>query len=81
MGKVIYNRPRSIKVPAVKFVNVTVLQLIASGLIRLEITPDEQCYCRLVVKDLSPAYLNDEKWLGFYLDEELGESSGLISIR
>ena len=80
VGKVIYNRPRSIKAPAVKFVNVTVLQLIASGLIRLEITPDEQCYCRLVVNDLSPAYLNDERWTGFYLEEELGVSLGLVSV-
>ena len=74
VGKVIYNRPRSVKSPAVKFVNVTVLQLIASGLVRLEITSDEKCYCRLVINDLSPAYLDDETWTGFYLDEELDES-------
>ena len=37
VGKVIYDRPRSVKCPPIKFVNVTVLQLIASGLIRIEI--------------------------------------------
>ena len=62
VGKVTYNRPCSVKSPAVYFVNVTVLQLIASGLIQLEITPDEKCYYRLVINTLSPAYLNDETW-------------------
>ena len=57
-----------------KFVNVTVLQLIASALIRLEITADEKCHCRLVVNNLSPAYLKDEIWDGFYLEDELDES-------
>ena len=60
VGKVIYNRPRTVKSPALKFVNITVLQLIASGLIRLEITTDEKYYCRLVINNLSPAYLNDK---------------------
>ena len=31
VGKIMYKRPRSVKSPAIKFVNVTVLQLIASG--------------------------------------------------
>jgi len=74
VGRIIYNRPRSIKLPAVKFVNVTVLQLIASDLIRLEITADDKCHCRLVGNNLSPAYLKDEIWDGFYLEEELDES-------
>ena len=71
VGKIIYRRPRSVKSPAVKFVNVTVLQLIASGLIRIEINEAEaKCYCRLVVDNLCPAYLNDTIWDSMYLVDE-----------
>lgn len=63
VGKVTYNRPRSAKCPPIKFVNVTVLQRNASGLIRIKINKeDEKCYCRLVVNSLSPAYLNHSIW-------------------
>ena len=71
VGKIMYNRPRSVKSPAIKFVNVTVLQLIASGLIRIEINEEEaKCYCRLVVDNLCPAYLNDTIWDSMFLVEE-----------
>ena len=71
VGKIIYNRPRSVKAPAIKFVNVTVLQLIASGLIRIEVNEEEsKCYCRLVVNNLCPAYLNESIWDSMFLLEE-----------
>ena len=62
VGKVIYNRPRSNKAPSLKFINVTVLQLIASGLIKLHFDDDNKCYCTLSVTDLIPAYLDDSIW-------------------
>ena len=40
VGKVIYNWLRSNKAPSLKFINVTVLQLIVSGLIRLDFDDD-----------------------------------------
>ena len=41
---------------------MTVLQLIASGLIRLDFDDDTKCYCKLNVTDLIPAYLDDSIW-------------------
>ena len=71
VGKVIYNRPRNVKCPPIKYVHVIVLQLIASGLIRIEIKEeDEKCYCRLVINSLCPAYLNDSIWNSIFLVEE-----------
>ena len=62
VGKVIYNRPRSNKAPAFTFIHVTVLQLIASELIRLDFDEDNKCYCKLNVNQLLPAYLDDTIW-------------------
>ena len=71
VGKVIYNRPRSVKCPPIKYVNATVLQIIASGLIRIEINEEEEiCYCRLVVDQLCPAYLKESIWDSLYLVDE-----------
>ena len=47
MGKIMYIRHRSSKAPAMKFVNVTVLQLIASKLTWLDIDKENKCYCRV----------------------------------
>ena len=62
VGKIIYNRPRSNKAPSLKFIIVTVLQLIASGLIKLDFDDDNKCYCTLSVTDLIPACLDDSIW-------------------
>ena len=60
VGKVLYNRPRSVNHPLIKYIHITVLQLIASGLIRIEISKEEEkCYYCLVVNSLYLAYLND----------------------
>lgn len=53
VGKVIYNRFRSVKCPPIKYANVTVMQIIARGPTRIK------CYCRLVLNILPPANLND----------------------
>ena len=62
VGKKIYNRYQSNKAPVLKFINVTVLHLIANGLIRLDFDDDYACYCRLNVKYLIPAYFYDSIW-------------------
>ena len=70
VGKVIYARSRSPKAPAGKYVAVTVLQLIASGLIELQFSDKtHECTCRLVVKDASPAYLDITNWSRFFICE------------
>ena len=60
VNRVVYNRLRSVKSPVGNFLNITVLELIVSRLICIEVTPDDTCNCRLVVENLSPAYLEDE---------------------
>ena len=63
VGRVIYNRPMSPKAPHGKFVAVTVLQLIASGLIELEFADKTyECTCRLVVTCHSLAFLDATNW-------------------
>ena len=59
VGRLIYNRPRINKTPALKFINVTVLQLIASELISLDFYNEGKCLCRLNMTDLRPTYLDD----------------------
>ena len=59
VGKVVYNQPRSNKAPVLIFLSVTVLQLIASELIRSDFDDENKFYCRLNVTDLRPAYLDD----------------------
>ena len=43
VGQVVYTRSRSVKCPPMKYINVTVSQLIASGLIRMEIDKESNC--------------------------------------
>mmetsp|Transcript_20373 Transcript_20373/g.19596 ORF Transcript_20373/g.19596 Transcript_20373/m.19596 type:complete len:186 (-) Transcript_20373:60-617(-) len=62
VGKIIYNQARSNNASALMLVTVTVLQLIASELIRLNFDEDNICYCRLNVTDLIPAYLDESIW-------------------
>ena len=70
VGIVMYNRPRSPKAPLGKYVAVTVLQLIASGLIELKFADNTfECTCRLVVTGATPAYMDDTNWSKFYICE------------
>ena len=59
VGRIIYNRSRSVKSPVVELVNVIILQLITSGIIRIDINEEEKCYCRLVVDSLRLIYGQD----------------------
>ena len=70
VGKTIYNRDRSNKSPPAKFVNTTVLQLIASELVRMEIDLEQKCTLCLCVTDLIPAYMNDTAWQQMYIVDE-----------
>ena len=70
MGLVVYGRPRSTKSPPIKYVSVTILQLIASQLIQLNF--DEKtnvCRCAFVMVAASPAYLDGAFWINMYLTE------------
>ena len=70
MGLVVYGRPRSPKAPAIKFVSVTILQLIASELIQLNFDENtNECRCCLVMVAATPAYLDNACWANMYLLE------------
>ena len=70
VGQVIYNRNRSVKCPPTKFLSATVLQLIASGLVRMDIDNESNCVLRLVINDLSPSYLDNTIWSNLYTVDE-----------
>ena len=68
VGTIVYCRPRSNKPPAVKFVSVTVLQLLVSGLVQLnfdEATNKAKCCLGMIAE--RPAYLNNDYWHLMYL--------------
>lgn len=70
VGLVVYGRPRSAKSPPIKYVSVTILQLIASELIQLIFDEEKNaCRCALVMVAASPAYLDDAYWTNMYLIE------------
>ena len=69
-----YNRTRSVKCPPFKFVNVTALQLIASGLVRMEIDKNHNCQLRLVINEFSPSYLDRRIWADLYTVNEGNEN-------
>ena len=68
--KLVYSRPMSNKCPPLKYVNVPILQLIASGLIWLKIYQDYKCYCRLAINNLRPSYLDVAIWTSISIVEE-----------
>ena len=71
VGTIVYCRPRSSKTLPSKYVTLTVLQLIASGIISLSFDAStRECSCRLVVVDVMPAYLTDAVWMYMYLINE-----------
>ena len=66
-------RPRSNTSLGLKFVTVTVLYLVAAGLITLNFdTRTNECTCKLVVINAMPAYLNDTIWDLMYIIDEDG---------
>ena len=68
VGTVVYARPRSNIPPPAKFVSVTVLQLIASSLIKLEFEEDNNdAKCSLSMIAETSSYLQDDYWVRMYI--------------
>ena len=68
VGTTVYCRPRSTKPPSPKFLQTTILQLIASNIVTLsfdEVTNDPRCSLTMI--DAKPAYLDDSYWVDMYL--------------
>ena len=80
VGQVVYNRTRSDKCPPSKFMSATVLQLIDSGLVRMDIDKDINCVLRLVINDLAPSYLDNSIWSNLYTVNEVIEDSGDLKV-
>ena len=68
VGTVVYDHPRTRKLPHLNFVLVTVLRLIASGLIELhfEEVANVAKYSLGMIAE-SPAYLTNDYWLLMYV--------------
>ena len=63
VGRFVYKRPRNPKAPAGKHAAVTLLKLIASGLIEFQFDDKSyECSFSLGVTLISPAYLEDANW-------------------
>ena len=72
VGLVVYKRVRSKKPFDNPFLEVTILQLFASGMVCFNIEPASKpkALCKLAVDDnMSPEYLNDTKWGKLFLIE------------
>ena len=70
VGQVVYYRPRSNTAPDNKFLQSTILQLLASGLIELKISDDApKAICCLSIREIdsSPTYLDENYWKDFVL--------------
>jgi superfamily II DNA helicase RecQ len=70
VGQVVYSRPRSVTAPENKYLQSTILQLIASGLIQLKLSdsePKAQCCLSICDTDSSPTYLDNNYWRNFLL--------------
>jgi len=70
VGQQIYSRPRSTAAPENRYLQSTILQLIASGMIKLQICKiSKTAKCCLSIRELdsSPTYLDSTYWKDFYL--------------
>ena len=68
VGTTVYCRPRSNKPPSPKFIQTTILQLIASNIMTLtfdNVTNNPRCSLTMI--DAKPAYLDDSYWVDMYL--------------
>lgn len=65
VGRVVYNRPKSVAAPETRYLESTILQLIASGILGMEVNEDDG-KARLVITfrsdDSMPCYMIDEYW-------------------
>ena len=70
VGQIVYSRPRSVTAPENNYLQSTILQLIASGIIEIKL-PDKdtkaQCCLSSRDEDWSPTYLDAIYWSKFVL--------------
>ena len=70
VGQIVYLRQRATTAPETKYLQSTILQLIASGMIELKITDDAPkavCCLSICDSDSSPTYLDENYWRDFIL--------------
>ena len=70
VGQIVYLRPRSITAPDSKYLQSTILQLIASGMVELKLSiesPKAICGLSINAIDSSPTYLDSNYWKDFLL--------------
>ena len=70
VGQIVYRRPRSITAPDSKYLQSTILQLIASGMVELKLSiesPKAICGLSINAIDSSPTYLDSNYWKDFLL--------------
>ena len=69
VGKSIYNRPRSCAPPEPKYLQSTLFQLIASGIIKIVVGEDSKARLSLKLEEdnFTPVFLNDLYWKDFDL--------------
>ena len=72
VGRVLYNLPRTKHAPDTKYLQITILQLLATSIIQLRITdehPTSVISLSIESSDSSPNYLLDCYWVGIPLVE------------
>ena len=72
VGTTVYCRPRSTKPPSTKFLQIIIIQLIASNITTLtfdEVTNNPRCSLTMI--DAKPAYLDGSYWVDMYLTDTL----------
>ena len=72
IGTCVYACPRIAKSQPARFISVTVLQMIASGLIELNFDEDSnnvKCSVGMIAE--TPAYLHDEYWTFMYIVDNI----------
>ena len=64
VGKIIYNRPRSNAAPDSRYLQSTLFQLIAAGILNLHVGEDKKARLSLKLEDdnYTPVFLNDKYW-------------------
>ena len=73
VGKIVYGRPKSGKSPDTKYVECTIMQLIASDMVTLKFVEDEDnkhvtiVLLKLNEDNMTPAYLCEKHWTDWNL--------------
>ena len=65
VGQVVYNRPKSIAPPDSRYLESTILQLLASGILSLKVNNDDgkgRLVLNFRMEDSMPCYMIDDYW-------------------